>query len=113
MTPSLTEVKAWLKVFDELTQAEEIPDATRRRVLNRFLFGHPDGDVFAKASLAVESAVAPMAPATLLGFRKGEWITSAEEAGWETVPETVTICLPNAGAKFTPCEDDPEEADRG
>jgi len=78
----IAEVKAWLKVFDQLMQAEQIPDVTRRRVLSRFLFGDPDGDVFEKASLEVEAAVAAMDPETLLGFRKGEWITSAEEAGW-------------------------------
>jgi len=109
----IAKIKAWLKVFDQLMQAEEIPEGTRRRVLNRFLFGDPDGDVFAKASLKVEAAVAAMDPAEVLGFRQGGWITSAEEAGWGPVPERVTVHLSNTGARFTPREDDPEEPDRG
>ena len=89
----LAAVKAWLTLFDQLMQAERIPGDTRRRVLNRCLFGDPRGDVFAKVSLDVEAAVAAMDPETL-GFRIGEWITSAEEAGWGPVPEKVTVDLP-------------------
>jgi hypothetical protein len=86
----LAAVKAWLTLFDQLMQAERIPGETRRRVLNRCLFGDPRGDVFAKASLDVEAAVAAMDPETL-GFRSGEWITSAEDAGWGPVPEKVAV----------------------
>lgn len=89
----LAAVKAWLTLFDQLMQAEQIPGETRRRVLNRFLFGDPRGDVFAKVSLDVEAAVAAMDPETL-GFRSGEWITSAEEVGWGPVPDKVTVELP-------------------
>lgn len=104
-------VRRWITAFTEAMQSEDVPDETRRRVLNRVLFGNPDGDVFAKASLDVEVAVANMDPETLLGFRKGEWITSAEEAGWAPVPETIVVHL--TGATFTPHKPVSEESDRG
>lgn len=36
-------VRRWLSAFTEAMGAEAVPDRTRRRVLNRVMFGNPDG----------------------------------------------------------------------
>ncbi len=108
----LEAARRWLTVFTEAMNTEGVPGKTQRRVLNRLLFGDPRGDVFAKASLDVEAAMASMDPETLFGFREGEWVTSAEEAGWAPVPETIVVHLTDA-ATFTPHKPISEEPDRG
>lgn len=36
--------RRWIAAFTEAMEAEAVPGGTRRRVLNRVLFGNPDGD---------------------------------------------------------------------
>lgn len=44
--------RLWLNAFTAAMEVESVPDETRRRILNRVLFGNPDG--FAEVSMAVE-----------------------------------------------------------
>lgn len=43
--------RRWLTAFTEAMEAEAVPDRTRRRVLNRVMFGNPDGDEQARFRL--------------------------------------------------------------
>ncbi len=95
----LESVRRWITAFTEAMEAEAVPGRTRQRVLNRVMFGTPDGDVFTKASLKVETAVAAMDPETLRGLQGAGLFTSAEEAGWGPVPDKVTVELPSTATR--------------
>lgn len=43
--------RRWLTAFTEAMEAEAVPDRTRQRVLNRVMFGNPDGDERARVKL--------------------------------------------------------------
>lgn len=92
---------ALFAVFDEAMTSEQVPPSTRRRVINQLMFGNPDGDSCAKASLEVEAGVAAMDPEKLRRFREGDWVMSAEEAGFGPVPEKVEIPLIGSAAALT------------
>lgn len=44
----LQTARRWLTAFTDAMKAEAVPDDTRRRIVNRVLFGNPDGDECAK-----------------------------------------------------------------
>lgn len=40
----LAKAKAWLTAFERAMESEQVPEHTRRRVVNCLVWGHPDGD---------------------------------------------------------------------
>jgi hypothetical protein len=45
--------RRWLTAFTEAMKAEAVPDRTRQRILNRLMFGNPDGDERARVKLEI------------------------------------------------------------
>jgi len=109
--------KRWLTALTEAMEAEAVPGDTRRRIVNRVLFGDPDGDVFEKASLEVEARLARMDPARVLGFRQDEWSKRAESMrrALEDTGRGLTRVLDAAGFENLEVrwDEHPEETDRG